>query len=221
MLTAEVFYHTPLAIPFLLPLAIPIGLACQRREQQKRREELGEEFKEMMSSVLTSLRAGYSAENAIRDSCREMAFQYGEESQICRELRRIVHGMDNRIPVENLLQEFAQRSDVEEIREFAEVFAIAKRKGGNMTQILQRTISLIQNRMEVEKEIRVMISSRKMEQLIMDAAPFVIILYIKATSPGFFDILYGNTAGVLIMTCCLAAYSGALVLSEKIMDIRV
>lgn len=175
----------------------------------------------MTGSILTALKAGYSAENAIRESEKEMAFLYGKHSEICTELQKVVNGLDNRIPVERLLLSFADRSRVEEIREFAEVFAIAKRSGGNMTEILQRTITLIQSRMDVEKEIAVMLSSRRIEQLIMDAVPFAIILYIRLTSPGFFDILYHNTTGALIMTICLVLYGAAVWLSEKIMDIKV
>ena len=75
--------------------------------------------------------------------------------------------------------------------------------------------------MDVEREIRVLMSSKKLEQTIMDVVPFGIIAYIGITSRGFFDVLYHNAAGVLIMTACLLAYLGAFVLSEKIAAIKV
>lgn len=218
---AFLFYQSPLAVPFLVPLVIPVSYSCRRRRMRKQHKERTEQFKEMMTAVLTSLRAGYSAENAIRDSYREMEFQYGAGSWICTEILRIIHGMNNRIPVEKLLLEFSERSGLEEVKEFAQVFVIARKKGGNMSQILQRSISLIQSRIDVESEIAVMISQKRMEQTIMDVVPFVIILYIRMTSPGFFDVLYHNAAGVMIMTICLAVYCAALLLSEKIIDIRV
>ena len=110
---------------------------------------------------------------------------------------------------------------MEEIRDFGEVFAIAKHSGGNMTDILSRTITLIQSRIEVETEIQVMLSAKKMEQHIMDLVPFFIIVYIQLSSPGFFDVLYHNMAGVLFMSICLVLYLSAFVLSEKILAIKV
>ncbi len=150
-----------------------------------------------------------------------MVFEFGEKSVVCRSLRRILIGLDNRIPLEQLLQQFAGSSGVEEIEEFAEVFAITKKSGGSMTEVLGRSIHLIQSRMEVESEIAVMISSKKLEQYIMDAVPILIVLYIRMTSKGFFNVLYGNIVGIAVMSACLVAYMAALYLSERIMNIKV
>ena len=109
----------------------------------------------------------------------------------------------------------------EEIREFSEVFSIAKRGGGNMTEILARTSLLIEERLDVENEISIMLGNRRLEQRIMDITPFMIIFYIGITSPGFFDVLYHNLEGAAFMTLCLGAYLSALVLSEKILVVNL
>lgn len=215
------FYHTPAAALFLSPLAVPVMKRRGGKLEVRKKAEMSAQFKEAISSVLMALRAGYSAENAFREAYREMVFLFGEDSGICRELYRIDRGLDNHIPLERLLQEFADRCGVEEIREFAEVFSIAKRSGGNMSEILARTISMIQSRIDVEAEIRVMLSEKVLEQRIMNAVPFLIIFYISASSAGFFNILYGNLTGVLVMSACLAVYLFAFGLSEKIMAIRI
>ena len=63
------------------------------------------------------------------------------------------------------------------------------------------------------------ISAKKMEQTIMDLVPFGIILYIDATTPGFFDSLYHNAAGMALMTALMAVYLAAYLMAEKILDI--
>lgn len=90
-----------------------------------------------------------------------------------------------------------------------------------MTEILAGTASLIEERLDVENEIRIMLGSRRLEQRIMDITPFMIIFYISITSPGFFDVLYHNLEGAAFMTLCLGAYLCALVLSEKILAVRM
>ena len=55
----------------------------------------------------------------------------------------------------------------------------------------------------------------------MNLIPFLIMAYLQLTSAGFFDVLYGNPAGIVIMTGCLAVYLAAFLLSEKIVDIEV
>ncbi len=170
---------------------------------------------------MTALKAGYSADNAFRESYRDMAFLYGEKSDICRHLLEIDGGLQNNVPLEELLYDFGEESEVEEIREFAEVFSIARHTGGDLVRIMERTNALIQNRLEVEAEIDRLLQSRRFEQRIMDVVPFAIALYVQATSQGFFDALYHNPAGILVMTGCLGAYLAAFSLSEKIVEIRV
>lgn len=218
---ARLFYQSWIAVIILLPLTVPY---CRRRKESRKaagRRVLSAQFRDALESVNNALRAGDSPENAFREGHREMTFQYGKEAMISREMTKIVNGLDNQIPLERLLGEFSDRAQIEEIREFAEVFAIAKRGGGNMVEILSRSAVLIDERLEVENEIQLMLSSRRMEQRIMDVTPFLIIFYIGLTSPGFFDVLYHNPAGILFMTLCLCVYLAALYFSEKILKITV
>ncbi len=215
------FYRSFLALIFMLPMLWPIWRRCSKRAEDKKNKEMTEQFKEAMHSILTSLKAGYSPENAFRECVPEMAFLFGKRSMICREMTQISKGMDNHIALEKLLLEFGSRSKIPDIQEFAQVFSIAKRGGGKMTEILERTITLLQDRMETEKEIDLMISAKKLEQRIMDAVPFLIVFYVGITSRGFFDSLYHNFKGILIMTICLAVYMVAFVWSEKIVEIQL
>ena len=90
-----------------------------------------------------------------------------------------------------------------------------------MVEILEKTADQIRDRIDIENEIRILLGSRRMEQRIMDAVPFLIIAYIGTVSRGFFDVLYHNAAGILFMTVCLAVYLAAFLLSEKILQIRM
>ncbi len=218
---AWLFYRSKYAVIFLSPLAL---VYCAYRLQGDRKKEkriLSGQFRELLMSVNNALRAGDSPENAFREGYKDMLYEYGERAPITREMSRVAGGLDNRIPLEKLLSAFAARAGTEEIREFAEVFGIAKRGGGNMTEILARTSALIEERLDVENEISIMLGNRRLEQRIMDATPFLIVSYIGVTSPGFFDVLYHSPEGVLFMTMCLAAYLGALILSERILAVAM
>ena len=66
-----------------------------------------------------------------------------------------------------------------------------------------------------------MLASRMFEQKIMNLIPFLIVLYIDLTSPGFFNVMYVTWMGRGVMTMCLAAYAAALAMARKILDIEV
>lgn len=218
---AVLFYRSLLAVLFLSPLGIWVWREQKTRKKRKRKKELSLQFKDCIQSVCANLKAGYSVENAFRESLSDIRLLYGDACCMAVELSYIVQGMANNVNLEELLLSLGQRSGVTDIREFGDVFAIAKRNGGNITEILMKTSLVIGRKMEIDREIEVLISAKRMEQQIMNLVPFAIIIYISFTSPGFFDVLYHNVLGVCIMTVCLLVYFAAYRLSSKIVDISV
>ena len=215
------FYQSAWAILFLAP-ALPFFLEWKKRElAKKRKQELSIQFKDAILSVSANQKAGYSVENAFREAYQDMAMLYGRDSYICKELSYIAKGLENNNVLEKLLYELGVRSHVPDILQFADVFLIAKRTGGNMTEILSETADSIEQKSAVDKEIQVILSSKKMEQKIMNVIPFFIIFYISITSKGFFDVLYHNPIGIVIMTFCLILYLAAFMISRKIVAIEV
>lgn len=215
------FYQTFWAV---FPLSALFILLLKRWKKQKitaRKEQLANQFKDCIHSVATNLKAGYSVENAFRESIPDIKRLYGEQADMVRELNCIVQGIQNNISLEKLLISFGKRSHIVDISEFGEVFSIAKRNGGNMTEILGKTTKIMEQKLEIDREITILLSAKKMEQKIMNLIPFGIVLYISITSPDFFLPLYHNLGGISIMTICLIIYLAAFALSEKIVDIEI
>ncbi len=215
------FYDSVIAIVILLPLIIPWFIHSKKMEKLRVSRIVGIQFRDAIASVLTSLKAGYSIENAFREAGRDIDLLYGKKSHISHYLNKLYKGLKNNVPLEKLLMDFGKESANADIEEFAGVFAIAKRSGGNMTEIIDRTIAVISRKMDVEKEIEVLISAKRLEARIMNFVPFFIIFYISITSPGFFGPLYHNLPGIILMTVCMLVYFGAYLLSEKIVNITI
>lgn len=215
------FYRSWIACLCLMPVLILFMKEKQKDLAKRQRQELGIQFKDLILSVAANQKAGYSIENAFRESYKDMEMLYGKEGIICSEIKYIIAGLENNVVLEKLIYNLGMRSNLPDITQFADVFFIAKRSGGNMTDILQKTAAVIEQKTETDKEIQLMISAKKMEQKIMNMVPFLIIFYVSSTSKGFFDVLYHNVIGVVIMTVCLGFYAAAYLLSKRIVDIEV
>ena len=63
---------------------------------------------------------------------------FGNGDDLVRELRYMESQMQVGVPVEQLFWNLGQRSGVEEIRNFGDIFLIARRSGGNLGKILGR-----------------------------------------------------------------------------------
>jgi tight adherence protein B len=191
-------------------------LGKQKDDRRKTKEDLRRQFRDMVQSLAASLRAGYAVENAFSESYGEMLSLYGRDAEICMALRRILVGLKNNITVETLMDQFAYSSGVEEVYGCAEVFRAAKKSGGNLAEIMDKTAGMIGERIDTADEIKVAIAAKEMDQKIMNVVPFGIVFYISLTSPGFFDGLFGNLTGIMIMSGCLFLYLGAYVIGRKI-----
>lgn len=217
MFLAYFFYRSLLAA---VPLSF-VGIACfykiRDEKGRREREELVKQFRECILAVSASLQAGYSVENAFLECEQDLTLMYGRESLICGEIRLIRRGLHINISLEELLTDFGERSSCEEIIQFAEVFSIAKRNGGNLAEIIAGSSDLIGRKIELRGEIGALLGGKKMELTIMELMPFAILLYINAANPGYFDVLYHNLFGVLIMTGCLVVYFSAYVIGEAVM----
>lgn len=179
------------------------------------------QFGEMLQMASAALKAGYAMENAFVQAWQEYVRLYGERTIMAQEFCNINHEVQLNVPLEQLMEDLAWRSGIEEIGSFAQVFGFAKRSGGDMMKIFQNTVEKIRQKAEVEREIETVVAAKKTEQRIMDLVPFGILLYVGAASPEFLEPLYGNLPGAFVMTLCLLGYAGAFLLSEKILDIQV
>ena len=186
-----------------------------------RQNELATQFLDALRTVSASLLAGYSMENAWREASVEVENLYGKDAILLRELEEINRAVALNMPIEKLLDQFADRTGNADIMSFAEVFSVGKRSGGNFASIIEETSEHIRERHDTEREIQLLIASRKLEQRVMNVVPIFILAYLKLTSGEFLSPLYGNLFGIIFMTGCLLAYGMTILLADRILNIQM
>lgn len=220
-LVLYLFYRSVWAFALLIPAAFFYRRISIKEEEKKRHSVLTLQFKDALISVSAALRAGYSIENALKESLREMIQVYGEKAPIVSELNMTVNEIRLSVPAETAFENLWQRTQLDDVRTFSQVFKVARRSGGDMVGIVLKTSEDIAARAETKNEIEVLISAKRFENMIMLVMPAAIILYTDITGSGILDPLYGNIPGIVIMTVCLLLYILGYFLSVKILDIEV
>lgn len=225
LLAGSVFFYFFYHHIFVLFLGIPAGiLFCrwQTKELAKKRQKILEyQFRDWITAVAANLQAGYSVENAFVKSGKDLNTLYDENTDIQKEIHYMEHLLSNNVTLEKILEDFGDRSGVTGIENFVEIFAAGKRSGGNFREIISFCCEVISAGIDTEKEIQTLLHGKVMEQQVMCVVPFIIMLYISCTSPGYFDPLYQSLAGRIIMTVCLIVYMAAVALSRRIVKIEV
>ena len=216
---AYFFYRSYVAMIVLSP-----GIWFYRKERmkksgKKRKCVLEQQFKETLISVQANLQSGYSVENAFVESYGYVVSIYGKNSDMAKELLGIQKGIRNGDSLEHLLLDLGRRCPESSLEEFSNVYSIACKSGGGWTEIIMKIVAGINQRMEIKQEIETLVHGKKMESRVMSIIPFFILFYMDVTSKGYFNVLYHNPVGILIMTICLGIYITAFLMSEKITEI--
>lgn len=215
------FYRNFWALALMSPIPVFYLKWKKKRLIHERKKRLNYQFKDALNSMSVAVQAGYSVENAVSACVRDLEQLYDADEDILEEFRYIQAQQHVSIPVEELFLDLGERSQVEDIENFASVFYTAKRTGGDMGKVIQKVARMLGDRIDVKKEIEATLSAKKSEQFIMSLMPAGIILYLRLSSPGFLDVLYGNPFGICAMTVCLVIYGGAYWMGRKIVDIEV
>lgn len=216
------FYRSWLWVSILgTPLILWGYRELGKQQNEKKKWQLNLQFREGLQGIAVALNAGYSIENALEESKKDLEVLYGKNCLLCQEFQIMQGQLHLNQPMETVWEDFAKRSDVEDIRTFAEIFRTARRTGGDLVEITRNCARQIGEKIEVEREIKTMLAGKQMEGAIMNIVPLGMILYFWICSPGFLDCLYEGIWGHMVMSVLLVVYLVAYRLNQKICRIKI
>lgn len=214
-------YNSICSAPVGAVISAAFFLLQKREKEKKMRRELLYHFREFIAALHTAIRAGYSLENGIISAAGDIRMLYGEKDLLYRELKKIISQMKVRIKTEDLFLDLGKRSELDDIRMFAELLSIVKRTGGDMNRMLLSTSDILCDKIDTKQEIDAQIAAKAFEQKIMSLTPACIIVYLRVSFSGLIENLYGSYIGATVMTVNLIIYIAAFVWGRKIIDIEV
>lgn len=223
-------FGNPTKITWILNITIPVLVGViagkyfipMRVKQiiKKRRSNLSLQFRDMLDALTTSLGAGKNVTDAFMAVYDDLKVQYEEGSYILQELEVILSGIQNNIPIEDMLTDFGHRSAISDIESFANVFQISYRKGGNIKDIIRNTHNILSEKMEIQEDIETIVTANKTEQNIMIVMPIALIGIIKLMSADF-AANFVTTTGIISTTIAITLFVIAYWLGTEILDIKI
>ncbi|MBP1961766.1 type II secretion system F family protein [Paenibacillus aceris] len=211
---------------FILAAVISaVGLVFPRIRKQQliqiRKNKLYVQFKQALSCLSSSMTVGKSIETAFQETLEDLKLLYPDPAcLIVIEFSIICRKVENGEPIEAALKNFADRSHLEDVISFTDVFLTCKRTGGNLVEVMKRTSAVIGEKLEITQDINVMIAQKRFESRVLLFAPIVIVAVLAFSSPEYMQPMYTGS-GVLIMSGCLSILGGCYMLTQKIMNIKV
>lgn len=214
------FRSQPVTVVAAIAVALLAQGIYQESRQKKRKKELLLQFKDLLESLTSSYATGKNTLDSFRDAFSDLEQIYGDQADITRELAIIVTGMENNIRIEDLLTNFAQRSGLEDVASFADVFRVSLRQGANIQNIIASTRDVINDKIEIEMEIQTIIAGNKNELNIMMIMPLVILISLGGMGSDM-TAASNTPANVVIKLAALGMFYLAYHLGRKFTDIKV
>ncbi|MBP2000558.1 tight adherence protein B [Paenibacillus shirakamiensis] len=187
----------------------------------RRRSALSMHFKQALGSLSSSLAAGRSVENGFREAINDLRLLYPDaQNDLIVELSIICTRLEYGQPIEEALQDFSHRADMEDITNFADVFTTCKRTGGDLVEIVRRTAGMISEKLEIRQEISVMMAQKRFEAKALLGTPVFFLIFMDLSSPEYMLPLYSGT-GLFISGTALLLFLACFWMTNKIMNIEV
>ncbi len=219
---AHIFYRSIWLSLLLTPLSLYYPKIKIRELIARRKNELTLQFKEALYCLASSLSAGKSVELAFKDVLQDMALLYPDpDTYILQEIEEIVRKIEMNETVEEALTDFAKRSHLEDVVNFADIFVTAKRSGGNMVEIIRNTSVIIGDKLRIKEEINTLLAARKFEQKVLHWMPVVLILLLSWSVGDYMRPVFETVQGHIVMTVALILLGAASFISKKVMKIEV
>lgn len=187
--------------------------------KDKRDQKLQKQFIDLLETLQVSLTAGNTVNDSFMNAYRDMKNQYSESDMIIKELAEITNGIANGMTLEEMLMNFGERSNNEDILNFSNVMSNCYRLGGNFKDVVRKTSGIINDKIAIAQEIKTKLSSNKMQLNVMSIMPIALVAMLKASSTAFASNL-ASLLGVLATTVAAGIFIAAYFWGQKIVDIR-
>lgn len=221
-LTGMLFYKSIIMSLLLILAIVPLKKIYTRSIAEKKRSELTVQFKDLLYSISASFSAGRHMTAALEEAQDNLILIYKKDDSIILELKYICDRIiSNKESEEDVLFDFAERSGIEDIVNFMDVYFTCRTTGGDVQRVVNEASSVIADKIDMEKEINTITAQKRYEAKILTFIPVLLIAFLQFTSPDYIDPLYTTLTGRLIMTASIGMIAVAFIWSMKITGIKV
>ena len=207
-----------LPIPMALVLALLAGVVPVIMLHRRRRSRL-REFQMQLPSTLNllsgSMRAGFSFAQGLESVANEAT------QPTRRELQRVFTESRLGRPIEDALEDSAQRMTSIDLMWAVMAIRIQREVGGNLAELLDTVADTMTQRERLRLEIRALTAEGRFSGWILGLFPIAFAGILYLVQPDYMGMLFSETIGIMaVIACAIMTFIGFIWL-RKILQIEV
>jgi tight adherence protein B len=167
----------------LLPFGI-LSFKCT-----KRINTFNAALPEAIDMLARALRAGHSVVGAL-----EMLAENTQEPA-ASEFGEVFKQLNLGLSIRDALMQLLDRIPSADLRVLVTAIMVQKDTGGNLVEILDRTVYVIRERLRIQGEIQIQTAQGRLTGWILSGLPIVMMVLLNLVNPGYSGILFHDPAG--------------------------
>lgn len=188
----------------------------------KQKKAVLEGFKDTLYTISACIASGRQLPEALQEAADQAEMFSGKDGLITGELKFICDSYRNsNSGLEELLNAFAEKSQLEEISIFASACSICIRNGGDLEKVCLKCSNLLIDRINFNNEAEAVLAEKKLDLVILITMPPLILFFLNISSYDYIEVLYSCLQGRIIMSLSLLMMAAAAAWSLKIMNLKL
>lgn len=179
-----------IAAPAVLAV-LPMGRVMLARTRRVRAFDSA--LPQAIDMMARALRAGHSTASAL-----ELMTQ-GAPEPACSEFSEVFRQQNFGMPLRDALLQMLERVPSQDLRVVSTAIIVQRETGGNLVEILDRTVFIIRERQRIKGEIRIQTAQGRLTGWILSALPIIMLALINFVSPGYSSILFTDPTGHMLI----------------------
>jgi tight adherence protein B len=201
-------------------LAIALAVAILpamlvRLRAAKRVVALESQIEPWLNAIANSLKASPSLGDAIASTTSLVGTPMSEEVDV------LIKEYELGVPLDRALDNLAERGRGRTLAAAVVALKVARRSGGNLTEMLATTAAALRELARLEGVVRTKTAEGKAQALVIGIVPLPMVLCIHWSDPHYFDPLAATFLGNLLVAGAAALWVAAVLASGKILSVDV
>lgn len=125
------------------------------------------------------------------------------------------------LPIREAIMNLVERVPIDDLRFLATAILLQKESGGNLVQILDKTLAVLRERARLRGQLQIYTAQGRITGWILCAAPFLMFGLISLTNYQYEKTLFSDPLGIKMIYGGLGLMVVGVLLIRKIIDVKV
>lgn len=174
-----------------------------------------EQLTDALGTMSNALRAGFSISQAFESVAEADLHPISDEFALLQQQLRVGMSFDD------ALASMEQRIASDDLTLVVSAIDIARKTGGNLTEIFDRISETIRGRMRIERKVRTLTAQGRLQGLIVSLMPFLLCIIMTVMKPGIMIPFLTSLHGIICLLVAATLVTVGWLIIRKIVTIKV